>query len=223
MVPPFAGLVHLSSMRTLVPMGVASAIWYGGITFARRGDRAPSGIGSCTIIAGVNRTLGVIAGVRRDRGGDLVSGSRRRRRKQERVWHATRDALEPAAPSFLEGSEIAEGSARRPRPCWSWSSLMPIRRSRRGDRELVAAHLRDRWGLERREATPPEPPPEDERRTRFAGYAAMAAGARSAARSGWRWWSGCGPRLSATGCHRRPRGSADAPGRPSSWASTERR
>ncbi len=31
-VPPFAGLIHLSAVRTLVPMGVASAIWYGSIT-----------------------------------------------------------------------------------------------------------------------------------------------------------------------------------------------
>ena len=31
-VPPFAGLVGLGAMRTFVPMGLASAIWYGGIT-----------------------------------------------------------------------------------------------------------------------------------------------------------------------------------------------
>ena len=31
-VPPFAGLVGLGAMRTFVPMGIASAIWYGGIT-----------------------------------------------------------------------------------------------------------------------------------------------------------------------------------------------
>ncbi len=31
-VPPFAGLVGLSPMRTFIPMAIASAIWYGGIT-----------------------------------------------------------------------------------------------------------------------------------------------------------------------------------------------
>ena len=31
-VPPFAGLVGLGAFRTLAPMGLASAIWYGGIT-----------------------------------------------------------------------------------------------------------------------------------------------------------------------------------------------
>ena len=32
-VPPFAGLVGLGALRTFVPIGIASAIWYGGITF----------------------------------------------------------------------------------------------------------------------------------------------------------------------------------------------
>ena len=31
-VPPFAGLVGLGAVRTFVPMGIASAIWYGGLT-----------------------------------------------------------------------------------------------------------------------------------------------------------------------------------------------
>ena len=31
-VPPFAGLVRLGAVRTFVPMALASAIWYGGIT-----------------------------------------------------------------------------------------------------------------------------------------------------------------------------------------------
>jgi len=31
-VPPFAGLVGLSPLRTLLPMALASGIWYGGIT-----------------------------------------------------------------------------------------------------------------------------------------------------------------------------------------------
>ncbi|HET8833770.1 MAG TPA: VTT domain-containing protein, partial [Gemmatimonadales bacterium] len=31
-VPPFAGLVGLGAVRTFVPMGIASGIWYGSIT-----------------------------------------------------------------------------------------------------------------------------------------------------------------------------------------------
>ena len=61
-VPPFAGLINLSPARTLVPMGIASAIWYGGITLLG------SLIGAeweriNRIILGVNRTLGIVTAV----------------------------------------------------------------------------------------------------------------------------------------------------------------
>ena len=56
-VPPFAGLVNLSPLRTLLPTGIASAIWYGGITLlgsviGAEWDRINY------VIRGVNRTLG---------------------------------------------------------------------------------------------------------------------------------------------------------------------
>jgi uncharacterized tellurite resistance protein B-like protein len=94
----------------------------------------------------------------------------RRRRARERLWHATRDALDPAAPSFLEGTEIAEGSAREAAAllvlelAYADPVLTPE------DRELVAGHLRVRWGLPA-SGPLPEPQPEEERRTRFAAYA----------------------------------------------------
>ncbi|HEY3013254.1 MAG TPA: VTT domain-containing protein, partial [Gemmatimonadales bacterium] len=58
-VPPFAGLVNLSPLRTLVPMGIASGIWYGGIillgsVIGAEWDRINH------IILGVNRTLGIL-------------------------------------------------------------------------------------------------------------------------------------------------------------------
>ena len=166
-VPPFAGLVNLSPLRTLVPMGVASAIWYGGITLlgsviGAEWDRINR------IILGVNRTLGIATAVL------LVAAViwyllRRRGRQRERVWHATRDALDPAAPSFLEGSDIAEGSARQAAALLVLELAYADPALTDADRELVASHLRNRWGLSSQSAPAPEAEPE--RRTRFEEYA----------------------------------------------------
>jgi membrane protein DedA with SNARE-associated domain/uncharacterized tellurite resistance protein B-like protein len=165
-VPPFAGLVGLSAVRTLVPMGIASAIWYGGITILG------SVIGTeweriSRIITGVNRTLGIIAAIA------IVAGvvwylRRRRQRARDRIWHATEEALEVPAPSFLAGSDIAEGSARQAAAllvlelAYGDPALTPA------ERELVASHLRDRWGLAAE--TPSALPDEQDRQTRFAEY-----------------------------------------------------
>ena len=45
-VPPFAGLVGLGAIRTLAPMGLASAIWYGGHHHPRARSSARSGSAS---------------------------------------------------------------------------------------------------------------------------------------------------------------------------------
>jgi membrane protein DedA with SNARE-associated domain/uncharacterized tellurite resistance protein B-like protein len=171
-VPPFAGLVNLSPPRTLIPMGIASAIWYGGITIlgvviGAEWDRINR------IILGVNRTLGIVTGV-------LIAGGVvwylvvRRRRQRERVWHATRDALEPATPSFLEGSEIAEGSARQAAALLVLELAYADPALTEADRELVASHLRDRWGLDHHGR--PSPEAERDRQTRFANYAGRLRG-----------------------------------------------
>jgi membrane protein DedA with SNARE-associated domain/uncharacterized tellurite resistance protein B-like protein len=167
-VPPFAGLVRLGAVRTLVPMAIASAIWYGGITLVGSLIGA-NWEGIVAILAGVNRTLGIITFLLILTGGAWY-WARRRARARERLWHATRDALDPAAPSFLQGTEIAEGSAREAAAllvlelAYADPVLTP------SDRELVAGHLRERWGLESSRAVA-EPAPEEERRTRFALYA----------------------------------------------------
>jgi membrane protein DedA with SNARE-associated domain/uncharacterized tellurite resistance protein B-like protein len=167
-VPPFAGLVGLGAWRTLVPMALASAIWYGGITLLG------ALIGSeweriMTIVAGVNTTLAALAALVIAAG--LVWYWRTRKaRARERVWHATREALDPAAPTFLAGTEIAEGSAREAAAvlvlelAYADPVLTPA------ERDLVASHLRERWGLSAITARP-EPTPEAERQTRFSQYA----------------------------------------------------
>jgi membrane protein DedA with SNARE-associated domain/uncharacterized tellurite resistance protein B-like protein len=167
-VPPFAGLVGLSAVRTFVPMGIASALWYGGITIVG------AVLGSewsriAALLAGVNRTLAVAALVLAAAGA-IWYALRARRRRRERVWHATQDALDPAAPSFLAGTDIAEGSARQAAAllvlelAYADPALTPE------ERGLIAEHLQARWGFGRSEI-PPAPPPEAERRTLFARYA----------------------------------------------------
>jgi membrane protein DedA with SNARE-associated domain/uncharacterized tellurite resistance protein B-like protein len=168
-VPPFAGLVGLGALRTFVPMGLASGIWYGGITLVG------AVIGAewnriTALLEGVNRTLGIITLVVAALAGAWYLW-RLRARRRERVWHATRDALDPAAPSFLAGTDIAEGSAREAAAlvvlelAYADPILTPDERS------LIAEHLHARWGLGAPGAPPPVPGPEDERRTRFADYA----------------------------------------------------
>jgi membrane protein DedA with SNARE-associated domain/uncharacterized tellurite resistance protein B-like protein len=167
-VPPFAGLVGLGPVRTFLPMGIASAIWYGGITFV--GAVVGAEWGRITaLIAGVNRTLGLVTLA-------LAASAavwylvRARQRRRERVWHATREALDPAAPSFLAGTEIAEGSAQQAAALvvLELAYADPVLTAE--DRRLIAEHLHARWDLAPAR-TPPAPPPEEERRTRFADYA----------------------------------------------------
>jgi uncharacterized tellurite resistance protein B-like protein len=93
----------------------------------------------------------------------------RRRRSRERVWHATREALDPATPSFLAGSEIAEGSARQAAALLVLELAYADPALTQEDRQLVAEHLRSRWGLNLERQ--PSPEPEHERRTRFEEYA----------------------------------------------------
>jgi membrane protein DedA with SNARE-associated domain/uncharacterized tellurite resistance protein B-like protein len=166
-VPPFAGLVGLSPIRTFVPMALASATWYGGLIILA------TLIGSNwerinRIILGINRTLWGAALV------VLVAGViwyvvRRRRRQKERIWHATEDALDPAGPSFLAGSEIVEGSARQAAAILVLELAYADQALTPADRDLVASHLKNRWGLEPESRPPPED--EHERRTRFIEYA----------------------------------------------------
>jgi membrane protein DedA with SNARE-associated domain/uncharacterized tellurite resistance protein B-like protein len=167
-VPPFAGLVRLGAVRTLVPMAVASAIWYGGIILLGSliGANWQRILG---ILEGVNRTMGIVTAL------ILAAAAAwywagRRARARERLWHATREALDPAAPTFLQGTDIAEGSAREAAALLVLELAYADPVLTAEDRELVAEHLRDRWGLDA-DPSASEPAPEEERRTRFALYA----------------------------------------------------
>lgn len=167
-VPPFAGLVGLDAVRTFVPMGIASAIWYGGITLLGAFIGAEwSRI--TALIAGVNRTLGIVT-LGLAAAAAIWYVVRGRRRRRERVLYATREALDPSAPSFLAGTDIAEGSARQA------AALVVLELAYSDpvltveDRQLIAQHLHARWGLEP-VSSPPPPQPEEVRRTRFADYA----------------------------------------------------
>jgi membrane protein DedA with SNARE-associated domain/uncharacterized tellurite resistance protein B-like protein len=167
-VPPFAGLVRLGAVRTFVPMAVASAIWYGGITLVGSliGAQWERIVG---ILEGVNRTMGIVT-LLAIAAGAAWFWARRRARARERLWHATRDALDPSAPSFLQGTDIAEGSAREAAALLVLELAYADPVLTAEDRELVAGHLRERWGLESGRLLA-EPAPEEERRTRFALYA----------------------------------------------------
>ena len=198
-------------MRTFVPMALASAIWYGGITLLG------SLIGAeweriIAIIAGVNRTLGIVAaGPGRGRRAP-GTGSRRRRRgagaglarhpgraRPRRALVSRRAPRSPRAPPGEAAALLVLELA------YADPVLTP------DDRALVAEHLRDRWGLGRR------------RHSADAGARGGAAHPIRATtpagsgkrvrprRSGWSWWSGCGPSRSAT--------APSAPTRPGSCTS----
>ena len=59
-VPPFAGVAGLSAVRTLVPLALASALWYGALTFlvATLGTNLDAVLAA---VGHVNRVLGLVA------------------------------------------------------------------------------------------------------------------------------------------------------------------
>lgn len=59
-VAPFAGLIHLGPWRALLPMTLASALWYGAIVYgaAALGERWDEVV---AMLGGVNRAAGVVA------------------------------------------------------------------------------------------------------------------------------------------------------------------
>jgi membrane protein DedA with SNARE-associated domain/uncharacterized tellurite resistance protein B-like protein len=146
-VPPFAGIVNLSVPRTVIPVTLASGVWYGGVTILGSvlGSEWERILG---ILGRVNRTLGIAALV-------LVAAWAvrtyivGRRRRRERVWDAVTRALGPAA----SGEDAAPIDPRE-------AAMLVLELAYADDaltaeeRALVVEHLRSRWGLEPPTAAP---------------------------------------------------------------------
>ncbi|HEX5820014.1 MAG TPA: VTT domain-containing protein [Gemmatimonadales bacterium] len=136
-VPPFAGIFGLSTWRTMLPVAVASGIWYGGITLL-----GVSLGGSWEAIAGaltrLNQVLAVVAGFA-ILAVVVIILRKRRGVAEEPVVRSAQDALEGAAEA--EGVDPAHAARLVLEIAYGEEGLTP------GQRQAVARHLRERWGL----------------------------------------------------------------------------
>jgi membrane protein DedA with SNARE-associated domain/uncharacterized tellurite resistance protein B-like protein len=140
-VAPFAGLAAIGAARSLLPMALASALWYGGITLlgtalGTQWSRIES------ILHRVNSGLAMAGGVATVA---LVVWwlLRRRRRAREPLWTAVHGAFEKAPGSFPGQDDEARRAAAMLllEVAYADSSLMPA------ERATVAERLRRRWEL----------------------------------------------------------------------------
>jgi membrane protein DedA with SNARE-associated domain/uncharacterized tellurite resistance protein B-like protein len=138
-VAPFAGMVHLSAPRAIVPMALASALWYGAVVTAATMVGAEwSRIE--LLLARFNRTLAVVAGAAAVA---IVFAVllRARRRRRARVLSAVERAL---------GAGVPPRRSIDPRD----AALLALELAyadpamTAADRAEVVAHLCARWGLE---------------------------------------------------------------------------
>jgi membrane protein DedA with SNARE-associated domain/uncharacterized tellurite resistance protein B-like protein len=161
-VPPFAGIVNLSPLRAAIPIALASAVWYGGVTLLG------SVLGAqweriAAILASVNQVLGLLAVI------IVVAWAARmylrgRRRRRERVWAAVTRALgEDAAGDDPGPIDPREAAMLVLELAYSDEALTGE------ERTLVVEHLRSRWGLEP-PARVPAPVPEAKVESRLRAY-----------------------------------------------------
>jgi membrane protein DedA with SNARE-associated domain/uncharacterized tellurite resistance protein B-like protein len=137
-VPPFAGLANLGVGRALIPIGLASAVWYAAVALLG------AAIGAewrriAALIAQLNHTLAIVAVV-------VVAAAIvfiwRQRRKGGRLWQALRRAMPvaddgpDAAPEAMSGTALA---------------LLEVAYADRSleteERREIEAELRARWRL----------------------------------------------------------------------------
>jgi membrane protein DedA with SNARE-associated domain/uncharacterized tellurite resistance protein B-like protein len=161
-VPPFAGIVDLSFSRAAVPIALASAVWYGGVTILG------SVLGAqweriAAILASVNQALGLLALVVVAAWGARIY-LRARRRRRERVWDAVTRALGDDAVGDDPGPiDPREAAMLVLELAYADDALTGE------ERALVAEHLRSRWGLEP-PADVPAPAPQGKVESRIQGY-----------------------------------------------------
>ncbi len=149
-VPPFAGIVNLSPLRAGLPIALASAIWYGGITIlgAELGanwDRIS------VILSGVNQTLGWLAVLLLVTWG-AVAWLRSRRRRRQRVWDAATRALGEPKPTGEYATVNPRSAAMLVVELAYADEALTTE-----DRALIEEHLRSRWGLDPAEAKTAKP------------------------------------------------------------------
>lgn len=153
-VAPFTGLVPLTTWRALLPLALASGLWYGGITLvgARLGENWET---IQRLLNNLNATLAVLAGIVLV-GAVIVVVSSRRRRRRAQLWEAFHQAF--------EHDPVAEARSRED-PAYAASAilLLELARSDEGltpnDHVAIATFLRERWHLPEETTTGPTPTP----------------------------------------------------------------
>jgi LPXTG-motif cell wall-anchored protein len=152
-VAPFTGLIGLSPLRAIVPMALASGLWFGAITYigatvGAEWERIQR------IITDVNRGLAIVGvAVALAAGAWYLLRRRRRRPAPTGLWRALRRALQPKA-------EAPGGPARASGASPMGDAALLLLQLAYADDALTAeeraeilADLRERWGL--RHVAPP--------------------------------------------------------------------
>lgn len=141
-VPAFAGLVRLSPSRALIPICLASGIWYGAITLvaARIGAEWDSVV---RWLSSVNWVLAAVAAV--VVAAAIITFIRRRRGRRRYLWHQLQVALEKEA----HGPHVERDPALRAAAALVLELVYADDVLDAEERRLVEAHLTDRWDLER--------------------------------------------------------------------------
>jgi membrane protein DedA with SNARE-associated domain/uncharacterized tellurite resistance protein B-like protein len=136
-VPPFAGIFGLSAWRAMVPMAVASGIWYGGIT-ALGVYLGGSWDAILHALTRLNQVLAVVAGFA-ILAAAIVILRNRRAAAEEPMLRSAQDALERSTEG--EGVDPEHAAQLVLEIAYGEEGLTPEQR------EAVVRHLRERWGL----------------------------------------------------------------------------
>lgn len=145
-VPPFAGLANLGPWRALLPMALASAIWYGAVALVGAAIGAEWSRIS-TILGRVNHTMAILAVVAVV---VVAFAVIRRRRQGSRLWQAIRravpgtDALPATAPDAMAQAALALLEVAYADPALADD-----------ERRRISIELRARWDLPDTDERPP--------------------------------------------------------------------